>query len=253
VIDRIQRVKEAIEAVVAKSRVPEDPVHSKNTLAWLLRLKPDADEALKIAALGHDIERAIERRKVRRADFDDYEKFKAAHARNSALVLREIMQKCGLTAVITDDVCRLVCRHEVGGDEPCNLLKDADSISYFEVNLPLYFEREGYSETQRRTIWGYRRLSAGVRRFVRTITYETDSLNILLRETILAADDGHPTNRPRSQSPRRSIDSSIASLEVDKYRDNALVFVYLGEFSSHQNLSRYDRKEPVRTGPLPDG
>ena len=64
-IDGIKRVKKAIEAVVAESSVPEDPLHSKNTLSWLLKLKPDADEALQIAALGHDIERAIERRKVR--------------------------------------------------------------------------------------------------------------------------------------------------------------------------------------------
>ena len=34
-------------------------------------LKPDADDALKIAALGHDIERAIEERKVRREDYKD--------------------------------------------------------------------------------------------------------------------------------------------------------------------------------------
>ena len=189
-INSIERVKKAIEAVVVESSVPEDPVHSKNTLAWLLKIKPDADEALQIAALGHDIERAIERRKVRRADFDDYDLFKAAHARNSALVLKEIMQKCGLPAAISDDVCRLVCRHEVGGDERCDLLKDADSISYFDVNLPCYFEREGYAETLRRTIWGYRRLSAGVRHLARSITYETDSLNILLREAVLAADNG---------------------------------------------------------------
>ncbi len=186
----IERVKQAIEAVVAESRVPEDPVHSKNTLAWLLKIKPNADEALQIAALGHDIERAIEHRKVRRADFDDYDEFKAAHARNSALVLKEIMQKCRLPAAINDDVCRLVCRHEVGGDERSDLLKDADAISYFDVNLPFYFEREGYAETFRRTIWGYRRLSADVRHLARTITCETDSLNILLREAVLTADNG---------------------------------------------------------------
>ena len=186
----IERVKQAIEAVVVEYGVPEDPVHSKNTLAWLLKIKPDADEALQIAALGHDIERAIEHRKVQRADFDDYDEFKAAHARNSALVLKEIMQKCGLPTAISDDVCRLVCRHEVGGDERCDLLKDADSISFFDVNLPFYFEREGYAETLRRTIWGYRRLSAGVRDLARTITYESDSLNILLREAVLAAENG---------------------------------------------------------------
>ncbi len=133
-INGIKRVKKTIETVIADSRVPEDSIHSKNTLAWLLRLKPDADEALQIAALGHDIERAIEHRKVRRADFDDYDEFKAAHARNSALVLKEIMQKCGLPAAISDDVCRLVCRHEVGGDERSDLLKDADAMISLRIS-----------------------------------------------------------------------------------------------------------------------
>ena len=38
-------------------------------------------------------------------------------------------------------------------------MKDADSLSYFEVNLPLYLEREGREETLRRCVWGLRRLS----------------------------------------------------------------------------------------------
>ncbi len=183
-INRIERVKEAIAAVVAESGVPEDPIHSKNTLVWLLKLNPDADEALQIAAPGHDIERAIERRKVRRADFDDYDEFKAAHARNSALVLKEIMQKCGLPVVIADDVCRLVCRHEVGGDERCDLLKDADSMSFFEVNLPFYYQRHDWEETKRRCLWGYRRLSVQRKQAAARLTFKNEELNTLLRITI---------------------------------------------------------------------
>ena len=63
-MDDIDCLKNRIEEVIKKSLVPEDPFHSKNTLKWLLKLNPDADEALKIAALGQDIERAIEERKV---------------------------------------------------------------------------------------------------------------------------------------------------------------------------------------------
>ena len=38
-----------------------------------------------------------------------------------------------------DEVSRLVEVHEVGGDPRSDLLKDADSISYFDVNLqPIY-------------------------------------------------------------------------------------------------------------------
>ena len=56
-------VKKKIEKIIKNSLVPEDPIHSKNTLEWLLKLNPHADDALKIAALGHDIERAIENHK----------------------------------------------------------------------------------------------------------------------------------------------------------------------------------------------
>jgi hypothetical protein len=37
---------------------------------------------------------------------------------------------------LTDEVHRLVCAHEVGGGLRCDLLEDADSRSYFDINLP---------------------------------------------------------------------------------------------------------------------
>ncbi len=126
------KLTEAIEKVIAQSSVTEDPIHSKNTLNWLLRLKPDADEALQIAALGHDIERAVEERKVKRQDFEDYDAFKQAHARNSASILRDLMLENGIgDPKFVGDVYTLVCRHEVGGDPRSDVLKDADSLSYF--------------------------------------------------------------------------------------------------------------------------
>ncbi len=93
-------LKKKIEDIIKKSSVPEDYPHSKNTLKWLLKLKPNADEALKIAALGHDIERAIEERKIKRSDYKTYEKFKDAHALNSAKIIAEIMEDCKINQVV---------------------------------------------------------------------------------------------------------------------------------------------------------
>ena len=129
--------------------MPEDPIHSKNTLEWLLKLMPDANERLKIAALGHDIERAIEKRKVRQQDYKDYDAFKDAHALNSANVLAEIMQACDIDKKTIDEVFSLVRHHETGGTDRIDILKDADSISYFEVNLPLYFVRNTLKEKRK--------------------------------------------------------------------------------------------------------
>ena len=183
-MNSIESAKGKIREVIAASKVPEDPGHADNTLAWLFKLDPKTDPAMQIAALAHDIDRAIEERKVHRSDFDDYDVFKAAHAQNGAKILREILDDCQVAKDITDEACRLVTLHEVGGDSRSDLLKDVDSISYFDVNMPLYFQREGWDETKRRCVWGYRRLSSQGKEIVKGITYEKQALMRLLNEAI---------------------------------------------------------------------
>jgi len=183
-MDKISLVKQKIEEVIKGSSVPEDPIHSKNTLEWLLKLLPDAGENLNIAALGHDIERAIEKRKVRRQDYEDYDEFKDAHALNSANVLAEIMQTCKIDKKMIDEVFFLVRHHETGGTYHVDILKDADSISYFEVNLPLYFLRNTLKETKRRCLWGYKRLSDQGKRIVAELNYQNKEIKSLLKVSI---------------------------------------------------------------------
>jgi hypothetical protein len=179
----IRSVRSRIRALIENSEVSEDPHHADNTLAWLLRLEPAADEALQIAALAHDIDRATPER-VRRGDYPDYDAFKAAHARRSARLLRGILEACGVERRLVEEACRLVEFHEVGGDPGSDLLKDADSISYFDVNLPLFFQREGWDETKWRSHWGYRRLSPKAQEIVKHIDHGNKEVACLLREVI---------------------------------------------------------------------
>jgi len=188
-IDSIACAKQKIRTIISKSSVPEDPIHAENVLEWLLKLKPDADETLQIAALAHDIDRADERRKIQRSDFSDYNQFKDAHANNSAKILKEILHECRVEQSIADEACRLVRQHEIGGDSHSDLLKDADSISYFEVNMPLYFQREGYEETLNRCIWGYQRLSPKMKEICQDITYSHYSLVKILKKAIYKASE----------------------------------------------------------------
>ncbi|TDI71484.1 MAG: DUF4202 family protein [Bacteroidetes bacterium] len=183
-MDKINLVKRKIEGVIIGSSVPEDPIHSINTLEWLLKQMPDAGESLKIAALGHDIERAIEKRKVRRQDYKDYNAFKDAHALNSANILAEIMQACNIDKKMIDEVFFLVRYHETGGTDQVDILKDADSISYFDVNLPLYFMRNNLKETIRRCLWGYKRLSDQGKKIVAELNYQNKEIESLLKVCI---------------------------------------------------------------------
>ena len=183
-MDNIDCVKRKIEEIVKESPVPEDLIHSKNTLEWVLKLDPSADEALKIAALGHDIERAIEERKVKREDFKNYDEFKDAHASNSANVMTEIMKKCNISKRLADDIFSLVRYHETGTAKRIDILKDADSISFFDVNLPHYFIRNGPEETKKRCLWGYRRLSEHLKSTVAEFVYHNKELEALVRTCI---------------------------------------------------------------------
>ena len=173
-------VKKKIEKIIKNSPVTEDPIHSKNTLEWLLKLKPDADEALQIAALAHDIERAIEKRKVKRKDYKDYDEFKHAHALNSANISVEIMKECNVSTELTDDVFGLIRLHETGGSRRVNILRGADGISFFHVNLHEYFGRNGKKETEKRWFWGYRRLSEKERKIIVKFNYQDEELNALV-------------------------------------------------------------------------
>jgi len=175
------RARWRIRSIIRRSTVTEDPLHAINTLVWLRRLDPGADAALCLAAYAHDIDRADESTKTRREDFDDYDAFKAAHARHGADIVGTILREEGLSEAFVHDCCDLICRHEVGGTPRADLLRDADSISYFDVNLPFYFQREGWDETLRRCCWGWRRLSSRAQRQVLSIRHTDTALNELIQ------------------------------------------------------------------------
>lgn len=47
-------------------------------------------------------------------------------------------------------VYNLVLKHELGGDKETDILMDADSISFFEGNLPTYLKDNGGQTRKRR-------------------------------------------------------------------------------------------------------
>lgn len=177
-------IESEIERIISKSEIPEDSEHSKNTRAWILRLKPEADMALQIAGLGHDIERSIKELKINRENYTCYDDFKMAHARNSAKVLRELLAQYDLVKIIRDKVVNLVTHHEFGGSPEANILMEADSISYFDVNVQFYFRRNSKSETAFRIMWGYQRLSDEGKAIVRDFSYDDTELETLIRDVV---------------------------------------------------------------------
>jgi len=77
-------------------------------------------------------------------------------------------------------VYNLIVNHETGGDKRSDILKYADSISFFNVNLEYYFERNAEEETKNRCIWGLERLPKTLQKQVFDFEYDNKRLNSLM-------------------------------------------------------------------------
>lgn len=143
-MNKFNKIKEEVLNILSKSPLDFDPIHAELVLKWVLKLKPDADEALKISAFSHDIDRAITG--ITEKDLQDYSKidhFKKEHSMRSASIICEILEKHKYPNDIINKVRHLVENHEFGGDLESDILKDADSIAYFDYNIPSYLKRNG--------------------------------------------------------------------------------------------------------------
>ena len=83
-----------------------------------------------------------------------------------------------------DEVFFLVRHHETGGTDRVDILKDADSISYFDVNLPHYLLRNNLKETKKRCLWGYKKLSDNGKTIVAELNYQNKEIDALLKVCI---------------------------------------------------------------------
>jgi len=119
-------------------------LHFDRTVYWLQYLKPDADEAFLIAAIGHDIERAFRPARAEvgntRKSFLD-EDHLTVHQEGGARILGDLLTRNSASEEMVEKVKHLVFKHEVGGDTDQNLLMDADSLSFVENNAQIFLSK----------------------------------------------------------------------------------------------------------------
>jgi len=192
-------LKSDIESIVRKSKTEEDSEHSIRTLKWLLKIKPEAGEALKIAALAHDIDRAAEPRTKRRSS-ESYSSFKRRHAKRSAQLISNMMEKNGYNIKSIKHVARLVESHETGGGSEANALRDADSVSYFDYNIRYYFKREGPKATSDKIRFMYARASPRCKKLIKNIRFSRAIKTLFEEELASMPQEASRRARP----PRKS-------------------------------------------------
>jgi len=168
-LDYYEQVKEYVFRSFAAVDNRVVPLHLERTVEWLKKLYPRADEALLIAGMAHDIERAFREEAVYQRmfcsdrafedrDFLDY------HQQRSAKIIGVFLDTLDCPAEISKKVQHLVAHHETGGDFESNLLKDADSLSFFQTNVDLFIAvkvRETSPEKVRNKFsWMFERISS---------------------------------------------------------------------------------------------
>jgi hypothetical protein len=112
--------------------------HLVRTLEWIDRLAPDAREALRIAALVHDAERAFPEPGSHWTPRDhwDVDEYVRWHQDRSAAIAAGWLAEQGAAPELVEDVRRLVAAHEDGGWPEADVLQAADSLSFLEVMVP---------------------------------------------------------------------------------------------------------------------
>lgn len=156
--------------------------HFLRTTDWVRILKPDADEALLIAAVAHDIERGFRNR----AKYDQLFKQSAKgfssdehlthHQNEGARIIGEYLEKIGAPVDMIGRVKLMVACHEVGGNDEQNLIKDADSISFFENNTEFFITKKvadvGKEKVKDKLDWMYNRITSAQAKAIAQPWYE---------------------------------------------------------------------------------
>jgi len=126
---------EKVKEFVNKSLKGKSNVYYERTVYWMKQLNPKTDEALLIAAYSHDIERILRKKDKTRIKEFDKGKILVQHQIYGGEVMFDFLIKNGASKSLARKVQRLIAKHEVGGTDDQNLLKDADAISLLENNI----------------------------------------------------------------------------------------------------------------------
>jgi hypothetical protein len=110
---------------------------------WLRCLHPGASQAMLMATLTHDMERAFpgpDSPKQDPARGPNDPVYLQAHQERSARIVTDFLQTHQAPRTLVEEVARLIRVHEVGGWPEADEVQAADSLSFLEVNIDLFLK-----------------------------------------------------------------------------------------------------------------
>lgn len=169
-----EQVRDFVEASFGEQKM----AYFDRTVYWVTVLKPEADEAMLIAAVSHDLGRALFSEE-QKALLEKYsfisDEFLFFHQEKSAEAITGFLKEKEAEIELIRKVKFLVMQHEFGGNEDQNILKDADSISFFETNAQSFVEKKttvGVARVKEKFEWMFFRISSAQAREIAAPLYE---------------------------------------------------------------------------------
>ncbi|MBD3366372.1 DUF4202 family protein [candidate division WWE3 bacterium] len=163
--------------------------HGQETREWLLKIDPQSPWQLQIAAFAHDIETAIPYiegmtpKRFSREDCENYDEYKGRHAKRSAQVIEHIMTTYNFPKEDIKKVCNAIEKREVGGDTDSDLVRDADSIRWFDKKgHPKYIENYGIDAAKEKALWMYERATKKTRELIDSLPYDKRIKNYIAQK-----------------------------------------------------------------------
>ena len=183
--EKFEKVEEKIKEILKESPLDFEVKHAELTHKRLLELLPNADDAVQIAALAHDIDRGVYKitETYNLKDYGNIDEFKKEHAIRSSKVISDLLEKEGLDKDFIDKVANIVRNHEIGGDEETSAVMDADSISYFDYNIYEYFKKNGAERLKNKVKFMASRVSPRGLEIIKKINCNNDEINDLVKES----------------------------------------------------------------------
>ncbi len=137
---------------------PYNSRHLLESLVWLDRIAPDSRDAVRLATLTHDMERAFPGPDSPIMKGLGDAEYHAAHSLRSARIVSAWLRDNGAEETLIEDVDALIRVHEDGGWPEANAVQAADSLSFLTTNVDLFlgFVRSGkFSASDVKWKFGY--------------------------------------------------------------------------------------------------
>ena len=184
-MEKLSEITRRIFEILKNSELENEGTHAQNVLKWVFKLATNPSEALQIAAVAHDIERGVPPR-VQSSQYPDNTEFRIVHSARSAKIITELMEEFQYDQDVIANVVDLVNKHEIGGSVDADILLDADSISFFDNNLPYYVGRKGLAGSVFQVEYKFSRCTDRAKQFIRQLPEYIDFLEKTKAENLIS-------------------------------------------------------------------